>query len=183
MQSNEFVSRLLQDLEPKVLYRVMKKGEEILSLGEVCDYVGLVRTGSLRMYYIDAEGRDVSFSFYLSDDVFTNYEGLLTNTPSQLIIVAVEETEVELIRKVDLFEYYERSLEGQRLGRLMADQIFLEAKKRIDFLLFLTPEQRYLQLVNTSPKVFDYIPQKHIASYIGVKPQSLSRIRKRLSEK
>ncbi|EPH12453.1 hypothetical protein HMPREF9713_01295 [Myroides odoratimimus CCUG 12700] len=183
MQSNHFVDRLLEDLQDSVIYRTLTKGEEILQLGEVCDYVGIVRKGCLRMYYIDAEGDDVSFAFYLSNHIFTNYEGVLTNAPSQLTIVATEETDVELIRKSDLFAYYETSIEAQLLGRRMAELIFLEAKKRIDFLLFLNPEQRYLQLIESTPEVFKCIPQKYIASYIGVKPQSLSRIRKRLNEK
>ncbi|MEK6492641.1 Crp/Fnr family transcriptional regulator [Myroides odoratimimus] len=183
MQSNHFVDRLLEDLKSSVIYRTLTKGEEILQLGEICDYVGIVRKGSLRMFYINAEGEDVSFAFYLREQVFTNYEGVLTNTPSQLTIVAMEETEIELIRKSDLFAYYETSIDAQLLGRRMAELIFLEAKKRIDFLLFLNPEQRYLQLIEDAPEVFKCFPQKYIASYIGVKPQSLSRIRKRLSEK
>lgn len=63
MQSNHFVDRLLEDLQDSVIYRTLTKGEEILQLGEVCDYVGIVRKGCLRMYYIDAEGDDVSFAF------------------------------------------------------------------------------------------------------------------------
>ncbi|WP_286411529.1 Crp/Fnr family transcriptional regulator [Myroides marinus] len=183
MKSNNYVQQLLEDLKERVVVKSLTKGEEILSIGHVCDYVGIVRNGSLRMYYIDSEGNDVSFGFYLAGDIFTNYEGVLTDVPSQMIIVAMDYTTVELIRKEDLLSYYDSSLEHQKLGRCMAELIFLQAKKRIDFLLFLTPEQRYLQLIETSPEVFDCIPQKHIASYIGVKPQSLSRIRKRLSEK
>lgn len=183
MKSNNYVQQLLEDLKERVVVKSLTKGEEILSIGHVCDYVGIVRNGSLRMYYIDSEGNDVSFGFYLAGDIFTNYEGVLTDVPSQMIIVAMDYTTVELIRKEDLLSYYDSSLEHQKLGRCMAELIFLQAKKRIDFLLFLTPEQRYLQLMETSPEVFDCIPQKHIASYIGVKPQSLSRIRKRLSEK
>jgi CRP-like cAMP-binding protein len=183
MKSNNYVQQLLEDLKERVVVKSLTKGEEILSIGQVCDYVGIVRSGSLRMYYIDSEGNDVSFGFYLTGDIFTNYEGVLTDVPSQMIIVAMDYTTVELIRKEDLLSYYDSSLEHQELGRCMAELIFLQAKKRIDFLLFLTPEQRYLQLAETSPEVFDCIPQKHIASYIGVKPQSLSRIRKRLNEK
>ncbi|WP_074745066.1 Crp/Fnr family transcriptional regulator [Myroides marinus] len=183
MKSNNYVQQLLEDLKERVVVKSLTKGEEILSIGHVCDYVGIVRNGSLRMYYIDSEGNDVSFGFYLAGDIFTNYEGVLTDVPSQMIIVAMGYTTVELIRKEDLLSYYDSSLEHQKLGRRMAELIFIQAKKRIDFLLFLTPEQRYLQLMEISPEVFDCIPQKHIASYIGVKPQSLSRIRKRLQEK
>lgn len=183
MKSNSYVQQLLEDLKERVVAKSLTKGEEILSIGQTCDYVGIVRSGSLRMYYIDSEGNDVSFGFYLAGDIFTNYEGVLTDVPSQMIITAMDDATVELIRKEDLLSYYDSSLEHQKLGRSMAELIFLQAKKRIDFLLFLTPEQRYLQLAETSPEVFDCIPQKHIASYIGVKPQSLSRIRKRLNEK
>jgi len=183
MKSNNYVQQLLEDLKERVVVKSLTKGEEILSIGQVCDYVGIVRNGSLRMYYIDSEGNDVSFGFYLAGDIFTNYEGVLTDVPSQMIIVAMDDATVELIRKEDLLSYYDSSLEHQKLGRRMAELIFIQAKKRIDFLLFLTPEQRYLQLIETSPEVFDCIPQKYIASYIGVKPQSLSRIRKRLQEK
>ncbi|MFD0699769.1 Crp/Fnr family transcriptional regulator [Myroides pelagicus] len=180
MESNIYVEQLLRDLSDKVVQRLVAKGEEILSLGEICDFVGIVRRGSLRMYYIDGEGNDVSFAFYLEGNIFTHYEGVLTNMPSQMIIVAMEDTEVELLPRPDLFSFYEESIENQALGRSMADLIFLEAKRRIDFLLFLSPEQRYLQLLSDTPQIFDLVAHKYIASYIGVKPQSLSRIRARL---
>ncbi|MTG97801.1 MULTISPECIES: Crp/Fnr family transcriptional regulator [Myroides] len=182
MKSTEIGQELLHELQDKVKYRKFKKGDEILSLGETCDFVGFVNKGALRMYYIEENGKEVSFSFYLQNDVFTNYEGILTGKPSNLIITALNDVEVSIIYKKELLRYYETSLKAQRIGRIMAEAIFLQAKKRIDFLLFLNPEQRYLQLVSDTPKIFEQVPQKYIASYLGITAQSLSRIRKRITQ-
>ncbi|WP_158963144.1 Crp/Fnr family transcriptional regulator [Myroides fluvii] len=181
MKNTVWVDELVTTLASVVEHRLVKKGEALLRIGEVCDYVGRVEIGAMRMFYIDAAGSDRSFSFFLAQDIFTNYEGLLTAEASKMEIQALVDTQVVLIRKKDLFHLYESSFYWQRMGRLMSDAIFLSAKERIDFLLFHTPEQRYKQLLANQPRILQEVPQKYIASYIGIQPQSLSRIRKRLS--
>ncbi|MDR2221437.1 MAG: Crp/Fnr family transcriptional regulator [Flavobacteriaceae bacterium] len=180
MEANQWTTRLLEVLADKVEHRELKKGDVLLDLGEVCDYVGFLKEGSMRMYYINEEGQDISFFFYLSGDVFTNYEGVVSYTPSNMVLECLTPCQVTLIKRDDLLALYNSSMEWQKVGRLMSDAIFLNAKKRIDFLLFLNPEQRYLDLLHHHPQILNSIPQKYIATYIGVKPQSLSRIRKRL---
>ncbi|MDR0228507.1 MAG: Crp/Fnr family transcriptional regulator [Flavobacteriaceae bacterium] len=180
MIANQWTTMMLETLADKVEHRDLKKGELLLELGEVCDYVGFLKEGSMRMYYINEEGQDISFFFYLAGDVFTNYEGVISHTPSNMILECLSPCQVSLIRRDDLLALYDSSMQWQKIGKQMADSIFLNAKKRIDFLLFLTPEQRYLELVQHQPELLNAIPQKYIASYIGVKPQSLSRIRKRI---
>ena len=69
----------------------------------------------------------------------------------------------------------------QEFGRQMAEHIYLSAKKRVEDLLFLTAENRYLQLLKQHPEIFQHVPQKYIASYLGIQPQSLSRMRKRIA--
>lgn len=111
----------------------------------------------------------------------TNYESVLTETPSQMIIEATEASEITLLHKNDVFKLYQSSAKWQEAGRLISDQIFLKAKQRIDTLLFLSPEERYIDLLNNQPEILQQIPQKHIATYLGIQPQSLSRIRKRMN--
>jgi CRP-like cAMP-binding protein len=168
------------ELAPKLTSVTLAKNEFLLPVGAVCQHLGLVVEGTLRTFYVDSAGRDVSFLFHWTGQFFTNYESVLTSQPSTLAIQALEPTRVMIIHRNDLFALYETSMYWQRFGRHLADQIFLTARKRIDDLLFLSPEERYLALLTQHPTVFQKIPQKYIATYLGVTPQSLSRIRKRI---
>ena len=181
MKNSILVEELLMALRDVVEYKTLAKGETLLAIGDVCDYVGRVEEGIMRMFYVDEASRDISFSFYLPNDIFTNYEGLLTQQVSNMEIQAMTTVRVALIPKKELFALYESSMYWQRVGRLMSDAIFLHAKERIDFLLFLTPEQRYRYLMREQPQIIQLIPQKDIASFLGILPQSLSRIKKRLA--
>ena len=182
MKNTVWVDEILEALKDVVLERTFKKGESLLRIGEVCEYVGRVEEGALRMFYLDAEGKDISFSFSLAQDIFTHYEGLLSGQASAMEIEALVDSRVLLIRKKELFELYESSFYWQKIGRLMSDAIFLSAKERIDFLLFYTIEQRYNYLQMNQPEILNVVAQKHIASYIGIQPQSLSRLKKRINK-
>ncbi len=172
---------MLLILEPHVKRVSLKRGEKLLDIGQICEYMGVVTKGNLRMYYIDKKGNDISFLFFLTTHLVTNYESVLTETPSQMIIEATEASEITLLHKNDVFKLYQSSAKWQEAGRLISDQIFLKAKQRIDTLLFLSPEERYIDLLNNQPEILQQIPQKHIATYLGIQPQSLSRIRKRMN--
>lgn len=168
------------EITPKLTLVTLGKDEFLLQAGNVCQHLGVIVTGTLRTFYVDTTGKDISFLFHWTGQFFTNYESVLTSRPSTLAIQALEPTQVMLIHKTDLFALYETSMYWQRVGRHLADQIFLTARKRIDDLLFLTPEERYLALLTQQPALFQKIPQKYIATYLGITPQSLSRIRQRI---
>ena len=169
-----------EQLAPKLTSVTLAKQEFLLQPGAVCQHLGFVVAGTLRTFYVNSAGRDISFLFHWTGQLFTNYESVLTRQPSTLAIQALEPTTVQLIHRDDLFALYETSMYWQRFGRIMADQIFLTARQRIDDLLVLNPEERYLALLSQHPTVFQKIPQKYIATYLGITPQSLSRIRKRI---
>ncbi len=168
------------ELAPKLTSVTLAKHDFLLQPGAICHHLGFVVNGTLRTFYVDSAGNDVSFLFHWTGQLFTNYESVLTRQPSTLAIQALEPTTVQLIHRDDLFALYETSMYWQRFGRIMADQIFLTARQRINDLLFLSPEERYLALLSQQPTVFQKIPQKYIATYLGITPQSLSRIRKRI---
>jgi CRP-like cAMP-binding protein len=95
---------------------------------------------------------------------------------------ALVDSEVLLLNYADTQELYEKVPVWQKFGRLIAEFILVRIVQRNKAMLFLSPEDQYLNLMKERPKVISNIPQHYIASYLGIKPESLSRIRKRLAQ-
>ena len=163
------------------IFRTVKKGTTLLEEGQKTNNSYFVLKGFIRVYYI-IDGEEKTTAFY------TEMEGLTplcvkSNLPSEYYISCLEDTilivsnadmEVEINSKFPKFETMCRVLSEERL-----------AKQQIDFDAFKTssPEQRYLNLVQNRPDLIQRVPQHQIASYLGIKPQSLSRLRARIFEK
>jgi CRP-like cAMP-binding protein len=158
----------------------LKKSDFFLQSGEKCQYLGFVKKGTMRSYYINENGDDISFIFHFDNQFFADYESILCNSVSYLNIQAMEDSELLLLDKNDLQNLYEKEMYWQKFGRLMTEKIYLDTKKRLENLLYYSPEKRYTNLLEENPLVFEKIPQKYIAGYLGITPQSLSRIRKRI---
>jgi CRP-like cAMP-binding protein len=162
-------------LTPKKL----KRKEVLLRQGEVCKQVAFISQGCLRYFYL-VDGQEHTGQFFFENSFYTDYESFLSGEPSRQNVGALEKTELLLLRKTDLYKLYEENPKFERFGRLMAEQAYLGVRKRNTDLLNLSPEDRYRELLSKRPKVMTRIPQHYIASYLGIKPQSLSRIRKRI---
>jgi CRP-like cAMP-binding protein len=163
------------------IFHPVKKGATLLKAGQKTKENYFVLKGCIRTYYI-IDGDEKTTAFY------TEMEGLtppcvLSNTPSEYYISCTEdsilaisnaEMEVEVNHKFPKFEIMCRKLSEELL-----------AKQRIDFDEFKTssPEQRYLNLLQKRPDLVQRVPQHQLASYLGIKPQSLSRLRARILEK
>ncbi|WP_166925734.1 Crp/Fnr family transcriptional regulator [Flavobacterium poyangense] len=158
----------------------LEKSEFFLQQGETCQYLGFVKNGLMRSYYNNEEGNDISFKFHFNNQFFTDYESILCDKESKLNIQAIQKSELLLLHKNDLESLYLKEAYWQEFGRKMAEKIYLDAKKRIEDLLYYSPEKRYMNLLKENPLVFQEVPQKYIAGYLGITPQSLSRIRKRI---
>ncbi|CAH0272899.1 Crp/Fnr family transcriptional regulator [Chryseobacterium sp. Bi04] len=156
------------------------KSDFFLKQGEKCKYLGFIKKGTIRCFYINDQGREINFGFYFENEFFTDYESILCDTVSNMNIQALEDCEILLLRKENLKSLYEKEAYWQQFGRVMSEKIYLDAKKRIDDLLCYSPENRYLNLLKKEPLLFQKIAQKHIASYLGITEQSLSRIRNRI---
>ncbi|WP_229660169.1 MULTISPECIES: Crp/Fnr family transcriptional regulator [Flavobacteriaceae] len=162
--------------------RTLKKSEFFLKQGKKCKHLGFVKSGTLRSFYINESGEDQSFNIHSKNQFFTDYESILNNKTSKLNIQALRKTEMLLLHKNDLQKLYLKEAYWQEFGRKMAERIYLDAIKRIENLLYFSAEKRYINLLEESPEIFRNVPQKHIASYLGITPQSLSRIRRRLQK-
>ena len=158
----------------------LKKNTALLKIGKVENYLYYVSKGIIRLYIPRIEN-DLTFGFLFDNEFVTAYDSLLTQSPSEYQIETLTETILWKISNKDLQEVYERTSSGNVIGRKMAENMFLIKSKRELSLLSKTAEERYLDLFSERPKLLQQIPLKYIASYIGVTPQALSRIRKRIT--
>ena len=156
------------------------KNTTVLKLGKVEKHLSFISKGIVR-YYIPKEESDLTFGFSFENEFVTAYDSFLTQTPSEYEIETLTETILWQISNKDLQEVYKRTINGNIIGRKMAENMYLIKSKRELALLSKTAEERYLNLFSDRPKLLKEIPLKYIASYIGVTPQALSRIRKRIT--
>jgi CRP-like cAMP-binding protein len=163
----------------KLIVKHYQKKELILREGQVCKYAYFINQGCFRYYY-NVKGQENTAQFFFENGWYTDYNSFLTGKPTKQNIEALEQTEALLLSAKDLQQLYTDIPKFERFGRLMAENAFLGIRQRSEMLENQSAEERYLSLMKERPKVFERIPQHYIASYLGIKPPSLSRIRKRI---
>lgn len=163
----------------KLEFRKYRKKETVLQEGNVCSHIFFINKGCIRYYYT-VEGKENTAQFFFENGWYTDFDSFLSGKPSRLNIQTLERTEMLMLSAKNLHEIYDEIPKFERLGRQMAENAFLGVRQRNEMLENLTAEERYLALMKERPKVFERIPQHYIASYLGVQPESLSRIRKRI---
>jgi CRP-like cAMP-binding protein len=159
--------------------RTYKKGEFFLEEGRICKQVGFVAKGLLR-YYINQDGEEKIYDFSQENEFVCNYESFLPQLPSTKNIQALEDSIVFVISQSDLQLFYANVRGGERFGRIAIEAVFVKLLQDISSLYSETPELRYERFLKNHGDLQQRISQYHIASFVGVKPQSLSRIRKRI---
>lgn len=152
----------------------------IIKIGAIENYLSFISEGIVRLY-IPKEESVLTFGFLFENEFVTSYDSFITQTPSHYQIETLTSTTLWRISFKDLQEVYKETECGNLIGRRMAENMFLIKSKREISLLNKTAEERYLDLFTERPKLLKQIPLKYIASYIGVTPQALSRIRKRIN--
>jgi len=158
----------------------LQKHSVLLNFGEIENHLSFITKGIVR-FYVPREESDLTFGFLFENEFVTGYDSFLTQIPSEYQIETLTETILWRISHEDLQEVYGRTNSGNIIGRKMAENMFLIKSKRELSLLSKTAEERYLDLFSDRPKLFQQIPLKYIASYIGITPQALSRIRRRIT--
>lgn len=172
-----------QMLAPDLRYRNLRKGDCWIREGEQEQQVGMVLTGNMRHYYT-FNGEEKTTYFYFENHLVSSYFSAITGAPSQLTIEALTDCRLLTFSYAHLRGLYDRAPVWERFGRLLAEYIAMGLEERMAGLLMLTPEERYVQLLQgNKQKIIERIPQHYIANYLGITPVSLSRIRKRLTEK
>jgi len=157
----------------------LKPGEYLLRDGQVCKHVAFINKGLVR-YFINNDGDERTMFFNKEGEFVCNYISFLPQVVSDKNIQALEPTQLYLISYEKLQRFYREVAGAEKFGRMVIEQVFLSAIQQLDSLYTDPPEVRYQQFLTHYPDLTQRIPQYHIASYVGIKPQSLSRIRKRI---
>lgn len=160
--------------------RVFAKNSIITRRGEIENYLSFVESGIIRFFIPDDEN-ELTFNFCFDKEFTCAYDSFLTRTASEYELQALTETIVWQISYDDLQKVYAQTIAGNYLGRFVAERLCLQKSRRELALLKHTAKQRYLNLFHEQPDILKHIPLKYVASYIGITPQALSRIRRQVS--
>lgn len=166
----------------KLIRREIPKKTIFLPVGTTENHISFIVSGIVRLYIPKSEpAKEITFGFSFKEQFISAYDSFLTRRPSLYELQTLTDTTLLSITYDDLQEVYNTTQIGNLIGRLTAERLFLIKSKREQTLLNYTAEERYLDLFKNRPEVIKEIPLKYISSYIGVTPQALSRIRKRIS--
>lgn len=168
------------NLEEKLTIQFLKKGDLLTRNGEVCKQVSFINKGLLRMYYI-TDGREIATSFVPENNYLAQYDSFLTRQPSTGNIDALEDCELINLSYDNMQKLYNEKPVFQVFGRKIAEILFIMLSTQTNNLLTLSPEERYRKVVETQPYIIQRVPQYMIASYIGITPEHLSRLRKKMT--
>lgn len=156
-----------------------KKKEFLLQEGKVCNKITFVNNGCMRLFY-NVEGVENTIQFFFGDSWYTDYASFLTGQPTIENMQALEPCEVVQFKKNDLYKLYDSMPIFEKVGRIFAENAYLSISQLNQMKTNEEPEVRYINLLKTRPELIQQIPQHYIASYLGIKPETLSRIRKRI---
>jgi len=175
----EFTPEEWSSFEEGLFVKNYSKGDILLREGETCDFVSFINKGSVRVYEI-IDGIEVNRAFFSEGFFATEYKSFLSQQPSDEFLEVLEDSEVVWIRYDHLQEMYDRFKSFERLGRLLSEMLYVKMRDKIAVFRVNSPEERYQVMMRESPEYIDRIQHYHLASYLGITPQSLSRIRKRV---
>lgn len=161
-----------------------KKGEFYNEYKNVCKHLGFVINGVFRIYRVNTNtGEEKNMLFFTDNQFVASYRSFLSQKACEYYTEAMVDSLILYIHIDHLNELYGQSHQWERFGRIIAETAFHEVMTNTEGFLFKTPEERYREMIEKHPDIFNSIPLYHIASYLGIQGPSLSRIRKRMTGK
>lgn len=173
----------IDELEARLTERIVRRRQFILQEGEVCKHYTFVVEGCLKMYKVDAKGDEHNLQFAVEDGWIADIGSFHSEKPSELHIEALEQSTILQIAKPDLIYFYINFPTFDRNFRVLVENAFIKLQKRVLHNIGSTAEERYLDFLKTYPHLINRISNVQIASFIGVTPEFLSKIRKNISQR
>jgi len=163
-------------------FTTLKKRKHFIEPGKVCDNIGFIISGSVRYYNIK-DSEEITGYFSFENEFVSSYKSFLTRLPGLNYIQALEDTELINISYANMQKMLANPIlayKMERFGRLVAENYLICYEDRMVSFITQTPEERYLDLLNTGGDIIRRMPQHYIANFLGITAVSLSRIRRRV---
>lgn len=158
-------------------YRDIKKGAMLLAQGEVETHIAFVVKGFFRYYYITAQGEEITKHFAVEGDFVSAYASMLYQRPSAYGIIAEEASTILTLPYATYLGFVEQDRSWERMARKYTESIYNLKEIREASLLLLDAKARYLEFIAQYPKLLGRAKQKHIATFLGIHPVTLSKLR------
>lgn len=185
-QFNDFISQLLPDhgidfaqVNRHLKQQEIAKGDYLFKEGEICQFIGFIIKGCFRIFILK-DDKEITFDFFMENRPIADYESYFRKQPTRFYLQAIEASEILILNDACLDLLFEKSQNGQRLQRLVVETLFFRFRDKLLSLYMDKPEERYRNLLQTEPALLQRVPQYYLASYLGIEPESLSRLKKRI---
>jgi len=174
-------AREKEELASRVKALRLKRKDFFLQEGQICRQYGFVLNGCFKIYAIDQAGKEHNLQFVAENDWIADISSFYSDKPSKLFIEAIEPSHILLIEKNDLLYFYEHFPKFVRYFKVIFENKFVEMQNRVLQNIGSTAEERYLAFLDHYPALSNRIPSVQIASYLGITPEFLSKIRNDLA--
>lgn len=162
----------------QVVTKIFKRQEIISKPNAIPNEIFFINKGLIRVLITDKEGTEHTVHFALENQFIADYSNFIQQRPSIYSLQALEETQVVILPRSTIEWGYTNLTEGQKMGRLIAEYYFIYQDDRIKNMYVRTPKQRYDNISDVFPNIHNRVPQHMIASYLGISPIHLSRLKK-----
>lgn len=165
-------------LEGLITTRKLKKGALLLTENQVCNEIYFIKKGILRSYFFNHQGDEITNCFAFENEFMASFLSFITQNNADENIQALVDTELQVISRESLEKLYKIGIHWQEIGRKLTEMEYVTLQKRMIAFQRLSGTQRYEELYQNHQKYLQLIPLQYLASYLGVTPRHLSRIRK-----
>jgi CRP-like cAMP-binding protein len=180
-QFPHYSTKVFEEIRPFLSVKNIGEGEYFLRDGKICREIGFVEKGLLRLYYLN-DGKEITNCFCKENTITTSYHSLITQKKTDTAIQAIEPTKLIVFSYRSLQKLYEKNLFWQQLGRLAAESEYITTECHNRFLRDLSATDRYKQILEQDAELLQRVPLNYLATYLQIAPETLSRIRKKISQ-
>lgn len=160
---------------------LLNKGDYFITEGNVCRKLAFITKGCMMCSY-NKNGKEYIDEFSIEHEFITDYASFVNGDPASKDVICLEDVELLTIEYKDIEDLYAKDREFEKAGRLMSDMLFTTWQEKAKSLLIDDAKTRYLKLIENRPSLPQRVPQYLVASYLGISPETLSRIRRKIAK-
>jgi len=179
-QFPHYTPSVFENALPLLSERTIAAGDYFLQEGKIARSIAFIKEGILRQFYLN-DGKEITSCFCRENSITCSYRSLITQHESELAIQAIEETKLIILSYDSLQELFKREIFWQQVGRLAAENEYVISESHNRFLKDLSATERYLKILSNDRMLLQRVPLTYLASYLQIAPETLSRIRNKVS--